>query len=595
MKNIYNLRSRNVNEESEQEDLSMSSDTREFDLIIVNDHDSQEDESRSEGEDSEDVLNGEDSEDALHRDNIDIESGESGDVLSGEESVDDVGDSCEENSEFDAGFVVGDYKAAYQELYDGWDEGLTPDEIKEYTELIEQAKTKYTGFTNVLKANLLDKDKELAIEHVAVINQMLKDEHINLDFFEIQNKLLKSIKTHDKYTMDQLKNYKVIEEHLIEKMDQTQLRFKILDLQIPDGQKMAILKRFNNLQGICRNSDEYAKLKSWIDTALSLPWNKSTPLPVTYDSTPQEKAKFVQETLIKWNEKQGYVQAAKEEMILNILDTISIKKVKGSAAMRPKVLTLRGSPGVGKTLFLQSLAEILKIPIYWIDFSGATDPSMIRGFEYTYTGSQPGRIVKGAIEMQSMNGIIVLEEIDKIVQGGGKQNKVENTLVSLLDRTRSDWIDDYLEFPMDISNYMFVATINDEKLLTDPLRNRLHMIEFPAYDIKQKIHLSKQFEIPKSIKVRGINPDDIIISDHIIQYISNKMTKDDGMRNLKRAIDSIVQRANFYFQLGKGANDIDVKFGIKDFKIPFILNEKHVDIFLEHLKSTDKDWQKMFL
>jgi ATP-dependent Lon protease len=587
MSTKYNLRPRlngvvktNENEFSDKEE----SNSEEIDS---NDKDVE-----SEDVESEDDIDSKDVEDVDSK-NVDSEDTDSDEVNSKDINNEDINNE-DNDEESESDFIVGDYKTAYEELYDGWEEGLSKDEIEKYSKLVNQVKDKYTGFRKILKSNFLENDKELAIERAVVINQMLKDEHINEDFFLLQNKLVKSIKVYENYTIDELNNYKTVEDKLVAKMDNHELRFKILDLKIPDIQKVEILKRFHQLQDMCQTSDDYAKLKGWIDIAMSLPWNKFTSLPVTYDSPKEEKLEFVKTTLEKWDKKQGYVQAAKEEMILNLIDLISTKKMEGINT-RPKILTLRGSPGVGKTLFLQSLAEILGLGIKWIDFSGATDPSMIRGSGYTYVGSQPGRIIKGAIEIGAMNGIIVLEEIDKIVQGSSHQNKVENTLVSLLDRTRSDWIDDYLEFPFDISNYIFVTTINDEKLLTDPLRNRLHIIEFPAYDMQQKIQLSKQFEIPKALNIRGINPDEFIISDHIIEYISNKMEKEDGMRNLKRAIDSVIQRANFYFQLGDNATNINVKFGINDFKIPFVLTEKHVDIFLEHLKPTNTDWKRIYM
>lgn len=539
----------------------------------------------------------------------DNECSESGDEDDEDDDGDD-GDEGDEDDDGDEGGDVGvedgessegsdflddsvDVEANYEMLLDGWSEKLTEQEIAQYQPLIERVKNKYIDFSKVLRANLLDKDKELALEQLLVAKQMLEEMNITSDYFHIQNKLGRKIELHEKYTMEQLQHYKEKEEELSKKINQTELRFEILDLEIEDAPKTAILKRFHHLEQLAPGEDEYAKHKEWIDYARSLPWNTYTELRVNSESTKEEKILFIDDILKRWDLKQGFVRNAKEEMILNLVDQISKKKEPGTTGLRPKILTLCGPPGTGKTLFMKSFADILELPIHWIDFSGATDPSIVRGHSFTYTGSQPGRIIKGAIEMKSMSGVIVLEEIDKIVQNHGSENKVENVLVSLLDRTRGEWIDDYLEFPFDISNYMFVATVNDPKLLSDPLRNRLHIIDFPAYNDEQKVCIAKQFEIPHALETRGIDAGTVIIPDEIIKYIIKKLEKEDGMRSLKRAVESIIQRANFYIQLD-GAKNIKTQFEIDDFSIPFVINEKHVDRFLEHIKPTDQNWRKIY-
>ena len=170
---------------------------------------------------------------------------------------------------------------------------------------------------------------------------------------------------------------------------------------------------------------------------------------------------------------------------------------------------------------------------------------------------------------------------------------MENVLISFLDRTRNDWIDDYLEFPFDISNYIIVATINEEKHLSDPLRNRLHIIEFPAYDEEQKIQIVQQFEVPRALEQRGISLNDVVVSNDIVKYIVSKLPKEDGVRTLKRAIESIIQRINFFIQTG--SIDSEVDFKIDTFQLPFVVTEKHVDIFLKHLKPSDEKWKSIFI
>lgn len=502
-------------------------------------------------------------------------------------------ESNDANDSLDDEYAIGeDSKANYEMLFDGWNTDLTEKEIEEFEPLIDRLKNKFVDFSKVLRANLLEKEKEEAIEDTVVIKQMVDGMDIGPAFFNLQNRLGRKIKIHEKYTKEQLLEYEQKEHALSQKIHQTELKFDILDLQIDDTIKAAILQKYHHLERLNVGEEEYAKQSEWIDYAMKLPWNKYTDLPVSSDSTPEEKSQFIKNLLERWDKKQGYVKTAKEEVALTLLDQLSTNnKASGT---RPKILTLCGVPGTGKTLFMKSLADILGLGIHWIDFSGATDPSIIRGHHYTYQGAQPGRIIKGIIQIGALNGIIVLEEIDKIVQNLGNENKVENVLVSLLDRTRGDWIDDYLEFPFDISGYLFVATINDETLLSDPLRNRLHIIKFPDYKLDQKLHIAKAFEIPKALNLRGIKQDQIVVPDDTIHYIISKTKREGGVRHLKRAIESIIQRANFYLQLN-GAKEHDVQFAIKDFKVPFIVRPKHVDRFLAHMEPQNEKWRSLFM
>lgn len=493
--------------------------------------------------------------------------------------------------------IEDDMQSNFEMLLDGWHSNLTKEEIAKYEPLINKVKDKAINFSKILRANLLESDKENALEQFLVIKQMLEDENINLDYFALQNHLSKKIELNSKYTEDQLLRYKQKEEELGKKIENNEMRFQILDLDIDERPKTEILKRFHHLEQLTSGEDEYAKTHEWITYAMRLPWNKYTPLPVTHESTKEEKFKFVKDTLEKWNKKQAYVENAKEEMLLTLMDQFSCNDAKNK--QRSKIIALHGAPGLGKSLFMKNMAEILGLGIYWIDFSGASDPTMIRGHRYTYTGAEPGKIIKGAISIGAMNGIFVLEEIDKIVQSFGSENKVENVLISLLDRTRDDWIDDYLDFPFDISGYTFVTTINDKNALSAPLLNRLHIIEFPKYKLEEKHHIAKAFEIPKALSSRGLESDQLIIPDSTIRYIISKIEQEGGVRNLKRAIESVIQRANFYIQTG-GLTDpangtIDVQFKIDDFQMPFVVKEKHVDAFLKHMEPSDQNWKKIYM
>jgi ATP-dependent Lon protease len=302
----------------------------------------------------------------------------------------------------------------------------------------------------------------------------------------------------------------------------------------------------------------------------------------------------------KWDQKVEGMHHVKEEFLLYLTDYISNSKIN------PKILTLHGPPGCGKTLFVQSLGEILGLPVEWIDMAGLNEVNFLKGFSKTFEGSEPGRLIKSLINMKSMRGIIVLEEIDK-VESTLHGKEVLQSLIPILDRTRNDkFYDNYLsDLYVSLSNIIFIITINDDKAFSRPLYDRLNIINIEKPTLERKLKIAHNYVIPSALSSRMLDPAKITFSDDTIKYIISKYTKndgkvEDGVRSLKEKIQSIIQRVNFYIQTAPTAPDAQeediLKYSVKPNEEGiYVVTPQMVDTLLQHLEKKAENLHNMYM
>ena len=225
------------------------------------------------------------------------------------------------------------------------------------------------------------------------------------------------------------------------------------------------------------------------------------------------------------------------------------------------ILCFFGPPGVGKTSLANSIAKALGRPLVRIALGGLEDVNELRGHRRTYVGAMPGRLVQGLITAKSMDPVIVLDEIDKV----GRSNRGDPTaaLLEILDPEQNkEYRDHYLNFNIDLSKAIFIATANDIGQIPAPLRDRMEFISVSSYTPGEKLEIAKQYLIPQELKKHALKEDEFEITDKALKLLIDEYTREAGVRGLRRKIAGLMRKSALKL-LADDSLDV-VKVKIKD-------------------------------
>ena len=299
-------------------------------------------------------------------------------------------------------------------------------------------------------------------------------------------------------------------------------RLKNADIPKEVREKLEVeVKKLSKMQPF---SAESSVIRNYIEAVLDLPWNSQT-----NDALDLKKASEILE-----RDHYG-LKDAKEK----VLDYLAVKKLNPS--MNGVILCLAGPPGIGKTSLVKSIAESMGRKFVRVSLGGVRDEAEIRGHRRTYVGSMPGKIMKAMKEAGTKNPVILLDEIDKM--SNDYKGDPASAMLEVLDPEQNKSFEDhYIDMPFDLSKVFFVATANDLRTVSAPLRDRMDILQLSSYTEFEKLHIAQNFLLKQAQKENGLANIDIKIPDKVMFKLIDEYTREAGVRNLKREIINICRK-----------------------------------------------------
>lgn len=433
---------------------------------------------------------------------------------------------------------------------------------RNFEKIIDIKNNKTPNLMNLLMSNIEDFDRTYLFELYEVLKEYehgIEEEQVSrLDYINLRDKFnrlyykYKNKKKNDDDLSEMLnEDIYIVKRRLFSRNDHD-MEKKILLLNTDDKNKSVIYKKYKEYDEL-DDGDEKGKLKNWLNWAISLPYDNVKELPKEDICTILEKVANELD-----NELYG-MEKVKEQILLFLNSKFMNPNFKSN------ILSFIGIPGIGKTSIAKSLAKILDIPFVQISFGGAKDSSFLKGHDFTYIGSRPGEIVRCLEKLKVKNGIIFLDEFDKI----SNSEQMIATLLHILDPVQnSAYKDDYLrEISIDLSSIWFICSMNHEPK-NQALNDRLCKIKVDPYNKDMKFHIVKKYLLPRTFKSFNISPENITFSDDVIKYFVNKISPElSGIRNLEQNLKDLVSKIIFL-------NNTQSNFEKYPFKISFDLKQK---------------------
>ncbi|MDD4507220.1 MAG: endopeptidase La, partial [Sulfurospirillaceae bacterium] len=328
-----------------------------------------------------------------------------------------------------------------------------------------------------------------------------------------------------------------------------------------------IKKQIDKLSRMHPDSADANLIQSYLDWVIEIPFDKMA-----------KKALDVMEVRSQLDKDHYSLEKPKDriEEFFAVRELLAKRGIADKSATGA-ILCFAGPPGVGKTSLANSIAKALKRKLIRIALGGLEDVNELRGHRRTYIGAMPGRIVQGIIEAGEMNPVVVLDEIDKVARSfRGDPTAV---LLEVLDPEQNNKFRDYyLNFNIDLSKVIFIATANEVGSIPAPLRDRMEFIFVNSYTPQEKYEIAKKYLIPQELKKHGLKNSEIALSKPTLQLIIANYTRESGVRNLRRRIADILRKVTKQLLIDPKLDKVTISHSnLKDFLPKSVFEIDEVD------------------
>ncbi len=366
------------------------------------------------------------------------------------------------------------------------------------------------------------------LERLKQVDQLLVHE---LAIIEIEARIQQSVQHEidrsqkEYYLREQIK---VIQRELSESepglRDSLDLRERVMSAALTAEARERALRELERLEGMPTMAPEYTVVRNYLDWLLALPWQQISP-----DQFDLEAAARILDS------HHFGLNKIKDRLI----EFIAVRKIAPQS--RAPILCFVGPPGVGKTSLGRSIAEALGRKFVRVSLGGVRDEAEIRGHRRTYVGALPGRILQTMRQAGTINPVFVLDEVDKLA--ADYRGDPSSALLEVLDPEQNNTFSDhYLEIPYDLSKVIFVCTANALHPIPSALQDRMEIIELSGYTEEEKLHIARQFLIPKQLTDHGLSLTRIDLRDDAVRSVIREYTHEAGVRNLEREISALMRK-----------------------------------------------------
>ncbi|MEI8365538.1 MAG: endopeptidase La [Parachlamydiaceae bacterium] len=353
-----------------------------------------------------------------------------------------------------------------------------------------------------------------------------------LDLSELQSSINKKIDAtitksqKDFFLREQLKTIK--KELGIEKedklIDKEKFEARLKERKVPPDVLKVINEEMEKLSVLEVQSAEYGVVRGYVDWLTIVPWGMYS----------HEAHDLAQAEEILEHDHYGL-----EDIKQRILEFIGVAKLSGT--VKGSIICLVGPPGVGKTSIGKSIARALNRKFYRFSVGGMRDEAEIKGHRRTYIGAMPGKLIQALKYCQTMNPVIMLDEVDKM--GSSYHGDPASALLEVLDPEQNiEFLDHYLDVRCNLSDILFIVTANVLDTIPEPLKDRMDIMRLSGYIIQEKIQIAKKYLTPRTRKSMGLKASQVQITDEALRLIINGYARESGVRNLENQIKKIMRK-----------------------------------------------------